>query len=212
MNDRNQKNIINSEDSKNVSNKNIKNKINELSFINNDLSKNIMAIKDNCSVKQDSKIASEDDYNKMDNNSYNKEDNKNIKDNMIINKKNITKDNFKFYTETFCKILGVNLNEIQNKKNFHSFSLRDYLYFIINKKNNVKTKIIDKLINIYENTLSVEEIIRRSFDLEILISHIQLKFGKEFNLNNYMETWMKKDVELEKLFEDENKKIKINKL
>ena len=171
-----------------------------------------MSIKDNYLVKQDSKISSENDYNKIYNNSYINKDNKNIKDNTMINKKNVTKDDFKLYTEDFCKILGVNLNEIQNKNNFRSFSLRDYLYFIINKKNNVKAKIIDKLTDIYENTLSVEEIIRRSFDLEILISQIQLEFGKEFNLNNYMETWMKKDVELEKLFEDENKKIKINKL
>ena len=60
-----------------------------------------------------------------------------------------------------------------------------------------------------ENTLSIEEIIRRAIDLEIIISFIQLKFGKEFNLVNYMKIWIKKDDELKKLLENESKNLGI---
>ena len=73
-------------------------------------------------------------------------------------------------------------------------------------------KLIDKLSTFLENILSVEEIVKRAIDLEIITSFIQLKFGKEFNLVNYMKTWVKKDSEFKKLLEDEGKKTYINKL
>ena len=70
-------------------------------------------------------------------------------------------------------------------------------------------KVIDKLWVFLENTLSIEEITRRAIDLEIIISFIQLKFGKEFNLVNYMKIWIKKDDELKKLLENESKNLGI---
>ena len=73
-------------------------------------------------------------------------------------------------------------------------------------------KIIHKLSIFLENILSVEEIIRKTIDVEILVSFIQLKFGKEFNLVNYMKIWTKKDDELKKILEDEIKKIDTRKL
>ena len=59
----------------------------------------------------------------------------------------------------------------------------------------------------FENAISVEDIIRRAIDLEIVVSLIQSKFRKEFNLADHMKVWMKKDAELKKLLEDENKRI-----
>ena len=70
-------------------------------------------------------------------------------------------------------------------------------------------KVIDKLWVFLENTLSIEEITRRAIDLEIIISFIQLKFGKEFNLLNYMKIWIKKDDEFKKLLKYESKKLGI---
>ena len=73
-------------------------------------------------------------------------------------------------------------------------------------------KIIDKLSKYLENTLSIEEIIGRAIELEVIISFIQTKFGGEFNLINYIEIWKKKDEELKKIIENESKIIDINKL
>ena len=70
--------------------------------------------------------------------------------------------------------------------------------------------MIDKLSIFLENILSVEEIIRRAIDLEIIISVIQSKFRKEFNLADHMAIWIKKDNELKKLLENKNKKINID--
>ena len=70
-------------------------------------------------------------------------------------------------------------------------------------------KVIDKLWVFLENTLSIEEITRRAIDLEIIISFIRLKFGKEFNLLNYMKIWIKKDDEFKKLLKYESKKLGI---
>ena len=72
-------------------------------------------------------------------------------------------------------------------------------------------KFIDKLSIFLEKTLSIEEIIQKEIYIEIAISFIELKFGKEFNSFNYMKIWLKKDNELKKLLEDEKKKIYNNK-
>ena len=204
-NNSNQKNkIINNRGKDSIKNINIiNNEKNESNYIDDNLSKNIMVIKNNSSKEQN---ILQNDYNeKIDISLNNNEDNK-------INKKNINKINPIFYTKTFFKILRVNPNESQNKKiNLHSFSYCDYFRFILNKKKNNRMKFIDKLSIFLEKTLSIEEIIQKEIYIEIAISFIELKFGKEFNSFNYMKIWLKKDNELKKLLEDEKKKIYNNK-
>ena len=209
IDDSNQKNvIINNENNNNDIIKNVNNitdKNNKLSLINNNISKNKIENKNDFSLKEKNEIISENEYNKIDNHLY--KDNKDNKNN--IHKKNTVKINSKYYSHALSKILGVNPHESQNKINLHSFSFCDYICYRL-KKNNIKTKMIDKLSIFLENILSVEEIIRRAIDLEIIISVIQSKFRKEFNLADHMAIWMKKDNELKKLLEDENKKINID--
>ena len=208
------KNLINNSSRENViiDNKNSKKdrieklnsvKNDEINNLNDDLSQNKMASEKILEIKKNKKI--DNHLSNNENNKYNKD-----KD---TNKKNSTKINSKFYLETLVKLLGVNSNESQNKNiKSNSFSFGDYFYFILKKKNKIKVKLIDKLSTFLENILSVEEIVKRAIDLEIITSFIQLKFGKEFNLVNYMKTWVKKDSEFKKLLEDEGKKTYINKL
>ena len=63
-----------------------------------------------------------------------------------------------------------------------------------------------------ENVLSAEEIIKRGIDSEITTSLIKSKFGKKFDLTEYVKALMKKDDELKKLLDDERKKMNTNKL
>ena len=203
-----QKNIIiKNEDDKNIKLNidDINNKNNELSLINTDLAKSMLNIKNNDLEKRKNKLNIKNDYNKnIDSDLFCKnEDNKN--NNIIDNKINNTKVNYNLYSEIFIRILGISHVETQKKwVNPNSFSLRDYFYFIINKKKNIKIKIIDKLSKFLERTLSIEEIIGRTIDLEIITSFIRMRFGKEFNLVNYMKVWMRKDNELKKILENEN--------
>ena len=209
--------IIHNKDSKKDSIEKLNNVKNDddSNILNDDLSQNKMAIKKNLGIE---KKTTKKDYNKnIDSHLYNNENNKDNKDNKDKNidttKKNSTKFNSKLYSEKFAKLLGVNYNESQNKIiKSRSISFGDYFYYILGKKNKIKVKLIDKLSKILENKLSVEEIIRRAIDLEIIASYIQLKFGKEYNLVNYMKIWVKKDNEFKKLLEEEGKKTDANKL
>ena len=216
INSSSQKNIIiKNEDNKNkkLNIDDINNKNNELSLINTDLAKSMLNIKNNDLEKRKNKLNIKNDYNKNIGSDLlcNNEDNKN--NNIIDNKINNTKVNYNLYTEIFIRILGISHVETQKKwVNPNSFSLRDYFYFIINKKKNIKIKIIDKLSKFLERTLSIEEIIGRTIDLEIITSFIRMRFGKEFNLVNYLKVWMRKDNELKKILENENNAIIKNNL
>ena len=193
--------MINNENFKNNSNKSInKENINKLNLINNNKTVN----KNDFSIKGKSGITSENEFNKkIENNSCNNEDHID-NNNIYTNKKKLSEINSGYYSKIFGKIIRANSNGNQTKINTHSFSFSEYLYFIL-KKNNVRAKIIEKLSIFLQNTLSVEEIIRRGIDLEILISFIQSNFKQEFNLENHMKVWIKKDIELKKLLEDESK-------
>ena len=206
INNLSQKNvIIKSEDDKKDIKINMNNdKNNELSLINTDLSKNMLNIKNNYLEKRNSNLIIENDNNKNIESQLLNEDDKS--NNIINNKKCITKINYSLYSETFIKILGVKHGETQKKcVNSNSFTSRDYLYFILNKRKNIKIKIIEKVSKFLENILSIEEITGRAIDLDIIISLIHTKFGKEFNLPNYMRIWLRKDSELKEILENENK-------
>ena len=203
-----QKNIIiNNKNSTRYSIKNISDKNDD--FTNVDLSKNIMSIKKNPTKTQN--MPKNDSNKKIDNHLFNNEDNSININKKNRNQNNMTKVNYKIYAETFCKILNVNPNDRQNMKiNLQTFSYCDYLYYILNKKNKIKAKIIDKFASFLENALSVEDVIRRVIDLEIIISLIKAKFGKEFTFGNYIKAWIKKDSEMKKLLENENQRIDNN--
>ena len=146
------------------------------------------------------------------NNSQNNVNNKDNNSNIINNnssKKNIFNKNSVRYSKEFLSI--IEKNKIKKKRNCtksYTFSFCDYFCFIFKKdKNNRnnKTKIIEKLSSFFEDSLSLEEIIGRTIDLENIIYYIKKKLGTGLNLSDYMRILLKRDIEFKQIIEDENK-------
>ena len=87
------------------------------------------------------------------------------------------------------------------------FSLHDYFVYIFCKNKNNKTKLIDKISNLLEDSLSIEEIVKRNIDLKKVIQFINSKNGEEFNSFNIMKVLSNIDNEFIEILENEGQKI-----
>ena len=108
-----------------------------------------------------------------------------------------------------------NENKHNDKKDIKSdskivlnlFSFRDYFMFHFTKNKNNKTKLIDKLSTLLENSLSIEEIFRRAIDLQKVNLFIKSKYEEEFNSFNIMKVISNFDKEFIDILENEGKVI-----
>ena len=87
------------------------------------------------------------------------------------------------------------------------FSLHDYFVYIFCKNKNNKTKINDKISNLLEDSLSIEEIVKRNINLKKIIKFINSKNGEEFNSFNIMKVLSNIDNEFIEILENEGQKI-----
>ena len=177
------------------------NKNNEFSSIINDQSKKIF-IRKSENMFQPDKIEPEINNNKKDNkisnkkklsNKTNSSSNK-FKNNNIISKNKIN------YEKTFVKIIGVN----PQKEN--SISLFDYLGFLIKQNKNNRTKMIGKISDFFENSLSIERIIIRAINFERIKHLIKMRLNEDYNEVNFFKILIKRDKELKAIIENESKK------
>ena len=69
----------------------------------------------------------------------------------------------------------------ESKSALKIFSFNDYFMHLFRKNKNNKTKLIDKLSTLLEDSLSIEEIIKRAIYLQKVIQFINSKHEEEFN-------------------------------
>ena len=72
-------------------------------------------------------------------------------------------------------------NMPESKSALKIFSFNDYFIHLFRKNKNNKTKLIDKLSTLLEDSLSIEEIIKRAIYLQKVIQFINSKHEEEFN-------------------------------
>ena len=92
-------------------------------------------------------------------------------------------------------MLGVGINN-KNSDKIISFNFSDYFFSFFSSEKNNKTKLINKLAIFMENSLSIEEIISKSIDVDKINKIIKLKFKDEFNSINFMELILNNNKEL----------------
>ena len=179
---------------------------NELSIINNNISKKTLIH----SIKIDqSKMLKENKVKR--NNSRiieSGKDNNSISINNNINKKTILR---KSTTSQYSEVLYKMIN-FEKKRNCFTVFCRYYFSIIFNKNKNYKSKMIEKIATFFEDSLSIEEIIGRSIDLENIIHFVKKKLGKEVNLTNYTRILIKRDNEFKQIIDNENRNIIDNNL
>ena len=200
--------IMNNKNNKNNINIGNNSQNNILNLINNNLSKKISVDHNKNNSSKELSIKgniSQNQVNNKDNNSYSLNNN--------ISGNNFKKFESIQYLEVFLKIIGKNNIEKERKRtNPNSFSLCEYFSFIFNKKKNNKSKIIKKVSDYFENSLSIEDIIERKIELEIIVDHITKKLRKGLNLKSYVNILLKNDSEFKQIIEDEKKQIITNNL